>query len=117
MIAATCRYNGRMRWRPTFPFTILVLLAVACASQGGSGARSEKTAAAKKAPGCDNFAHPCSAEEACIDGTCRTKGCSSDGDCGQNAACMQGWCIVRQCTENLGCLGDDQTAGTADDRS
>src|SRR5882672_4761376 len=75
--AATCRYNGRMRWQRTRPsFTVLVLLAVACASQGGGVAKSEKTAAAKKPAGCDNFAHPCSAEEACIDGTCRPKGCS-----------------------------------------
>ena len=107
-----------MRWRPTLPsFTVLVLLVVACASHAGSGGGSEKTAAAKKPAGCDNFAHPCSDEEACIDGTCRPKGCSSDGDCGQSAACMQGWCVVRQCMENIGCLGEDQTAGTADDRS
>ena len=107
-----------MHRRPTFSsFTFFVLLAAACASQGGGGGRSEKTAAAKKPNGCDNFAHPCSSEEACIDGACRPKGCSSDGDCGDNAACMQGWSIARQCIESLGCLGEDQTAGTADDRS
>ena len=94
------------------------LVGIACASQGGGGgATGEKTAAAKKPQGCDAFAHPCGPDEACIDGACRPKGCSSDGECGDNAGCIQGWCVARECKENLGCLGEDQTAGTADDRS
>jgi hypothetical protein len=105
-----------MKRRPPSPWLIGVvsLVAVACATQGRSG---EKTAASKKAPGCDSFAHPCSAEESCIDGVCRPRGCSTDGDCGGSAACMEGACIARQCRENLACLGEDQTAGTDDDRS
>jgi hypothetical protein len=95
---------------------IASLFAVACATHQ-STTRGDKPAAAKKAPGCDNFASPCSAEEACIDGACRPRACSSDGDCGGTAACIEGACIARQCQENLGCLGDDQTAGTDDDRS
>ena len=77
-----------MKRRPLSPwFTAVVSLAfVACAS-GGKGGGGEKTAAAKKAQGCDNFAHPCSAEEACIDGSCRPKACQNDGDCGANGYC------------------------------
>lgn len=92
-------------------------VAFACATQGGGGPSGEKTAAAKKAQGCDKFAHPCSADESCIDGACRAKACSTDADCGGSAACIEGACIARQCNENLGCLGEDGTAGTADDRS
>jgi hypothetical protein len=101
-------------------FPCLASFVVACATQGGSGGRSgssEKVETVKKARACDSFAHPCATDEACIDGTCRPRGCSTDGECGDNAACIEGWCIVRQCKESLGCLGEDQTAGTEDDRS
>src|SRR5215471_16732492 len=98
-----------MKRRLPAPWSIaFVSLVVACASGGGGGTSAgEKTAHAKRAPGCDNFANPCSAEEACIDGSCRPKACSTDGDCGGNSGCFQGWCLARQCRENNACLGDD----------
>jgi hypothetical protein len=105
-----------MRARSLWFFPLAMFVGVACAGQSGS-TEGSKPKSAKKAEGCDNFAHPCSGEEACIDGSCRPKGCSSDSDCGSNSGCIEGWCIARQCQENLGCLGEDGIAGTDDDRS
>jgi len=94
------------------PWILAVVATAACATQGG-----DKPKAPKKAPGCDNFANPCPADQVCIDAACRPKACSSDGDCHGSAACLEGACLMRQCKENLSCLGEDETAGTADDRS
>jgi len=113
--SAIAEVGQRNRYTP--PRSVFAFaLGLACASQGGGGG-GDKAQAAKGAGGCDNFAHPCSAEEACIDGACRPRGCSSDGECNGTAACIEGWCVPRQCKENTSCLGEDETAGTADDRS
>jgi hypothetical protein len=90
-------------------------LAVACATVMCTPP-GEQTKSPEKAQGCDS-AHPCAAGEMCVDGTCRPQGCASDGDCGGTAACIEGSCTTRECRANLTCLGEDETAGTADDRS
>src|SRR6185503_17470807 len=102
----------RSTWNKLPFFVILAFfLGLACASRGG-GAGGEKAQSAKRSGGCDNFAHPCSAEEACIDGACKPRACSSDGECNGTGACLEGWCVTRQCKENTSCLGEDETAGT-----
>jgi hypothetical protein len=87
------------------------VLAVACASSGG-----EPSKAPAKAPGCD-AQNPCASGQSCIDAHCKAGGCKTDGDCGGQAACIEGACSSRECTASSSCLGDDETAGTADDRS
>src|SRR5258708_28216356 len=105
-------YNGAMKGRIAAPLFLSMLTAVlACATRG------EHAKSAKKGSGCDNFAHPCPAEETCIDATCRPRACATDSDCSGSGACLEGWCLLRQCKANTSCLGEDQTAGTADDRS
>jgi Cys-rich repeat protein len=86
------------------------VLAVACANTGG------EPKAPGKAQGCDT-SNPCPSGQACIDAQCKASGCTSDGDCGGQAACIEGACSSRECQASISCLGDDETAGTADDRS
>jgi hypothetical protein len=86
------------------------VLAVACGNPGGEPSK------APKVQGCDS-ANPCPSGQACVDAKCKTGGCASDGDCGGQAACIEGACASRECNASSSCLGDDETAGTADDRS
>src|SRR4051812_370727 len=103
-----------MRGRGRAPLLAMLTLVIACAAGGGD---SKNAKSVKKGAGCDNFAHPCPADQTCIDGACRPRACSSDPDCSGSVACVEGWCLMRQCKANSSCLGDDGTAGTADDRS
>jgi Cys-rich repeat protein len=85
------------------------VLAVACANPGGEPSKSPAKA------GCDST-NPCASGQTCVDGQCKS-GCGTDGDCGGQAACIEGACSNRECQQSSSCLGDDETAGTADDRS
>jgi hypothetical protein len=92
-------------------YASMLAVAVACANPGG-----EPTKTPGKAQGCDST-NPCSSGQACVDGQCKSGGCTTDSDCGNMAACIAGACSNRECTASSSCLGDDETAGTADDRS
>lgn len=105
-------YNGAMKGRiATRLFLFILATVLACATQGGHAKSG------KKGSGCDNFAHPCPADQTCIDGGCRPRACATDSDCSGSGSCLEGWCLQRQCKANSSCLGEDETAGTADDRS
>jgi hypothetical protein len=87
--------------------------ASACGSAPPRAASPEPAVAAGSS--CDLFAHPCD-NGACLDGTCREKACSGDDECG-SGVCLEGICLGRQCDTNAACIGPDEKAGTADDRT
>ena len=88
-------------------YASVIAVAVACAPGGEPKS--------PKVQGCDS-SNPCASGQSCVDGHCKAGGCTTDGDCGGQAACIEGACANRECQASSSCLGDDETAGTADDR-
>jgi hypothetical protein len=88
-----------------------------CLSLGACGSPTAP-AAAPSAPrtgaACD-LSKPCE-EGVCFDGKCREKMCANDEEC-NGGVCLEGLCLGRQCDTNAACIGPDEKAGTADDRT
>src|SRR6478672_5938482 len=103
--------------KSSFPLALAMPLVFAAFAACATHTAPTGKATPKKGATCDNFAHPCPEDQACIDATCRPKACASDSDCHGSGACLEGWCIARQCRASQSCLGADDTAGTADDGS